>query len=334
MLDAMLRADVGDDVFGQDPTVNALEAQVAAMFGHERALFCPSGTMTNQIAIRIHTRPLDELICDEWSHVYLYELGGYSVNSGVSISVVRGTDGKITPAQIVDAIRPEADWYPRSRLVTIENSCNRAGGTYYTLEEMRAISETCASANLALHLDGARLFNVLVETGDAPAHVGPLFDTISICLSKGLGAPVGSILIGSESLIRRARKVRKVLGGGMRQAGYLAAAGLYALEHHIDRLREDNMRARQIGQILATQPYVSEVLPVHTNIVIFKVTADHDVPRMLDRLKVHGITAAPMSHDTIRFVFHLDITERMMRHLEQVLDKIGGEEGFGPAAPD
>ena len=322
MLKAMMQADVGDDVFGQDPTVNALEERMAAMFGHERALFCPSGTMTNQIAIRVNTQPLDELICDELSHVYLYELGGYSVNSGVSISVVRGTDGKLSPAQIREAIRPEADWYPRSKLVAIENSCNRAGGTYYTLDEMRAIHQTCRAAGLSLHLDGARLFNVLVETRDDPAEVGALFDTISICLSKGLGAPVGSVLIGSDALIRQARKVRKVLGGGMRQAGYLAAAGLYALDHHIERLAEDNARARTVGSLLAAQPYVSEVLPVQTNIVIFKLTPGNSVPAMLKILESHGVLAAPMSRDTIRLVFHLDVTEAMMSHLTQVLDKI------------
>ncbi len=322
MLKQMFEAEVGDDVFGQDPTINALEQKVADLFGHEAALFCPSGTMTNQIAIRIHTQALDEIICDESSHIYLYELGGYSFNSGVSIQVVRGENGKMTADQILGVIRPEADWYPNSRLVIVENSCNRAGGTYYTVDEIMPIHRLCDERQLALHLDGARLFNVLVETGESPKEYGKIFDTISLCLSKGLGAPVGSVLSGPATLIKRARKVRKVLGGGMRQAGYLAAAGIYALDHNIERLKTDNARAKDIGEFLSTKAFVREVLPVMTNIVIFKLTDAHNPLDFIEILKSKGILAAPMSHDTVRFVFHLDVTEGMIEHLRKVLDQI------------
>lgn len=319
MLDAMMRAEVGDDVFRHDPTVNALEEKVANLFGHESALFCPSGTMTNQIAVNVHTRHLDEIICDKTSHVYLYELGGYSFNSGVSIALVDGEDGLMSASQIEVAIRPKADWYPESRLVVIENSCNRAGGTYYTLNDIAPIKQLCDRRGLRMHLDGARLFNVLVETGESARDYGKMFDTVSICLSKGLGAPVGSLLTGSVEFIDRARKVRKVLGGGMRQAGFLAAAGIYALDHQVDRLRQDNERAKEIGQLLAAQSYVKSVLPVKTNIVIFTLADGIDQEGFLGKLQATGILAAPMSNDTVRFVFHLDISDEMMDYLREVL---------------
>jgi len=319
MLRQMFDAEVGDDVFGQDPTVNALERKVAAMFGHEAALYCPSGTMTNQIAIRMHTQALDEIICDETSHIYLYELGGYSFNSGVSIQIVPGTNGIMTPDQIAKAIRPVADWYPRSRLVSIENSCNRAGGNYYTIDDIKPIRALCQSRDIRLHLDGARLFNVLVETGEQPQQYGELFDSISLCLSKGLGAPMGSVLSGSATTIKYARKVRKVLGGAMRQVGYMAAAGIYALDNNVELLKLDNKRAKDIGDFLENLDYVSEVLPVKTNIVIFKLTEAFEPSDFLSRLQSLGILAVPMSHDTVRFVFHLDINEEMIVKLKSVL---------------
>lgn len=324
MLQAMLSAEVGDDVFGQDPTVNALEAKAAELFGHEAALFCPSGTMTNQIAIKLHTQPTDEVICDHYSHVYQYETGGYAFHSGVVMNLIEGQHGKITAAQVEAAIKPVYDWLPLSRLVVLENTCNKGGGSYYTLEELSPISELCRTRGLAIHLDGARLFNALVETQDRPSDIGSLFDTISICLSKGLGAPVGSLLIGSSDHIRRARRLRKVMGGGMRQAGYLAAAGLYALEHHVDRLAEDNRHARQIGTLLKTLPYVTSVRPVRTNILIFDLapsfgTADN----FLVRLAEHGVQAVAFGPQTIRFVTHLNVTPAMVENLMEVLRAIG-----------
>ncbi|MEM9823122.1 MAG: GntG family PLP-dependent aldolase, partial [Bacteroidota bacterium] len=247
MLEAMMQAEVGDDVFRQDPTVNALEEKAAQFFGKDAALFCPSGTMTNQIAIKMHTRALDEVICEEKSHIYQYETGGYAYNAGVSMNLIKGENGKMTEKQIAAAIKPLYDWLPISRLVVLENTCNKGGGSIYTLDEITPIRQLCLEKGLRLHLDGARLFNALVETGEQTEAVGKQFDSISICLSKGLGAPVGSLLIGEQSFIQEARRFRKVMGGGMRQAGFLAAAGLYALDHHIDRLKIDNDRAKKLG---------------------------------------------------------------------------------------
>ncbi|MEL6944584.1 MAG: GntG family PLP-dependent aldolase, partial [Bacteroidota bacterium] len=267
MLAAMMQAEVGDDVFGEDPTVNALETRVAKMFGKEAALYCPSGTMTNQIAIKTHTNPLDEVICDVTSHVYQYETGGYAFNSGVSMNLLQGNNGKITASQVEAAIKPVYDWLPISKLVVLENTCNKGGGSYYTLEEIRPIRALCEQRGLKLHLDGARLFNALVETSESTETIGTEFDSISICLSKGLGAPVGSLLIGKEAFIKQARRFRKVMGGGMRQAGYLAAAGLFALENHVERLKIDNDRTKLIAEVLADLEYVENIRPVHSNIL-------------------------------------------------------------------
>ena len=319
MLKAMVEAQVGHDVFGDDPTVNELQSKMAEMFNKEAALFCPSGTMTNQLAIKIHTQPLDEIICDHFSHVYQYETGGYAFNSGVAVNLIEGRFGKIKAEQIEDAIKEDHDWLPNSRLVVIENSCNKGGGSYYTFTEMSAISSICKSRNLKLHLDGARLFNVLVETGDSTHKIGDLFDSISICLSKGLGAPVGSILIGSKEDIKKARRFRKVMGGGMRQAGYLAAAGLFALENNIDRLKIDNNRAREIGQLLSNMPYIKSVRPVMTNIVIFELNEDVYVNKMLHYLEEVDILATVFGPKAIRLVFHLDIDESMLEPIKKAI---------------
>ncbi len=317
MLQAMLNADTGDDVFGQDPSVNRLEAFAAAMFGKEAALFCPSGTMTNQIAIKLHTSPLDELICHEYSHVYQYETGGYAFHSGVSVNLLQGPDGKITPAQIEEAVKAPYDWLPRSRLVVIENTTNKGGGAWYSLDEMAAIHQTCKNLGLRLHMDGARFFNAAVEAGYKTEDTGPLFDSISICLSKGLGAPVGSLLIADRGSIKEARRYRKVMGGGMRQAGYLAAAGLYALRHHIDRLRDDHARARKLASMLNSLAYVSRVYPVHTNIVMFDInTGKADF--FCRVLEARGITASAFGPQTVRLVTHLDINDRHIEEAEAV----------------
>jgi threonine aldolase len=322
MLAYMMAAEVGDDVFKTDPTVNALEERVANMFGHEAAIFCPSGTMTNQIAIKLHTNPLDELICDVDSHVYQYETGGYAFNSGVAVNLIQGVNGKITADQVNAAIKPLQDWLPKSKLVTLENSCNKGGGSFYTTEEIKPISELCRSKGLSIHLDGARLFNVLVETGEKPSEYGNLFDSISICMSKGLGAPVGSLLIGTKQKIAEARRFRKVMGGGMRQVGYLAAACQYALDYNIERLKIDNDRAKFIGNVLATCPLVDYVKPVHTNIVIFKLYDTVRDVEILDRLSKAGIGASLFGGNTIRFVFHLDISNEDMNVLSDLLTKV------------
>lgn len=322
MLQAMLAAEVGDDVFREDPAVNALEAKAAALFGKAAALFCPSGTMTNQIAINVHTQPLDEVICDHYSHIHQYETGGPAFNSGVSINPLIGQNGKITAEQIAAAIKPEADWLPRTRLVVIENTCNKGGGSYYTLDELRPISALCREKGLRLHLDGARLFNALVETKESTEELGKLFDSISICLSKGLGAPVGSLLIGEADFIKMARRVRKVLGGGMRQAGYLAAAGMYALENHVERLSLDNERARKMGEVLTNLDYVENVRPVQSNILIFDVKKPWTADSFIKKLAEKNILAVAFGVQTVRFVTHLNVTENMIEQIIQVVKSL------------
>ena len=322
MLEAMMHAQVGDDVFGEDPTVNALEEKVAKMFGMEAALFCPSGTMTNQIAIKINTQPLDEVICDVDSHIYQSEAGGYAFNSGVAVHLIQGKYGKVTADQVSAAVKPPYDWVPRSSLLVLENSCNKGGGSYYTLDEIKPIRKVCQEKGLKLHLDGARIFNVLVETGESTQDVGKHFDTISICLSKGLGAPVGSCLIGPKKQIKEARRFRKVMGGGMRQAGYLAAAGIYALDHHIQRLKIDNDRARLIGMLLKECNFVAEVKPIKTNIVIFTLKDNFSTDFFLQKLESLGAKAIAFGPQTIRFVFHLDISDNQIIQLESILKKI------------
>ncbi len=315
MLEAMWKAEVGDDVFGEDPTVNALEAKAAKMFGKEAAVFCPSGTMTNQIAIKVHTQQLDELICEELSHVYQSEVGSYAFHSGIAVKLLKGENGKITATQIEEVIKPDYDWMPVSKLVVLENTCNIGGGSYYTIEEIKPIQELCLRRNLKLHLDGARIFNALVETNETPAQIGELFDSISVCLSKGLGAPVGSLLIGNTDFIKKARKVRKVFGGGMRQAGYLAAAGIYALDHHISRLKDDHKKANEIATVLTGKSFVQKIRPVKTNIVFVDLTIP--ATRVIEHLKENGIKIAAFGANTIRFVTHLDYTNE--QHIK-VLD--------------
>lgn len=320
MISYMMKADVGDDVFGEDPTINVLQEKVADMFGKEAALFCPSGTMTNQIAIKVNTKPLDELICDIDSHVYQYETGGYAFHSGVAVNLIQGKNGKITANQIASVIKPGYDWQPISRLVVLENTCNKGGGSYYTLDEVAPIADLCKSKGLKLHLDGARIFNALVETGEDTKDWGRHFDTISICMSKGLGAPVGSLLLGDKETIREARRFRKVMGGGMRQAGYLAAACIYALDNHIDNLKIDNDKAKKIGLLLSQMPYVKSIKPVFTNILIFELQDNIKDTDFLEKLKSKGILATAFGNNTIRFVFHLQITDEMVTKIRDVLE--------------
>lgn len=319
MLEAMFHAEVGDDVFREDPTINALEAKCAGLFGHEAALYCPSGTMTNQIALKVHTRPLDEVICDEMSHIFQYEVGGYAFHSGIAVNLLHGENGILTPELVEAAVRPRQDWLPLSRLVVIENTCNKGGGSIYSLERIRGIRAVCQKHGLALHLDGARIFNALVETGDSPASIGAETDSISVCLSKGLGAPVGSVLTGSRAFIAEARRVRKVMGGGMRQAGFLAAAGIYALDHHIERLTDDHAHARMLAAALSELPWVGGIRPVQTNIVIFDLAPPLTPAVFLEYLKKNGIVASAFGPQTIRFVTHLDVSREMVERVVEVL---------------
>ena len=319
MRDAMGAAPVGDDVFGEDPTVNALETKIAGLFGMEAALFCPSGTMTNQIAIRLHTGPQKEVICHQYSHIYLYEGGGIMANSMASVKLLTGDLGKITASQVAESINPDDVHAPETTLVSIENTMNKGGGSIYTLDEIKPIHVLCKEKGIKLHLDGARLFNALVETGESPADWGAQFDTISICLSKGLGCPIGSVLLGTKVDIKRAKKVRKVFGGGMRQAGFLAAAGIYALDHQVERLKEDHLRARVLGQFLVQAPHVTEVLPVATNIVIARLEGISP-ETYLQQLAAKGIKGVKFGNDLVRFVTHLDFGDD---HLEEFGRRIG-----------
>ncbi|HQV51772.1 MAG: aminotransferase class I/II-fold pyridoxal phosphate-dependent enzyme [Flavobacteriales bacterium] len=323
MRKAMLNAAVGDDVFGEDPTVNSLEARVAALFGHEAGLYCPSGTMTNQIAINIHTHPGDEIICDEGAHIYRYEGGGTMATSGCSVKFVPSDHGRFTAEDVAAAINdPNAQWLARTRLVNIENTCNRGGGAVWSLKEVDKIRTVCSLHGLAMHMDGARIFNALSVTKEKPEEWGKRFDTISICLSKGLGAPVGSILVGNKVLMANARRVRKRLGGGMRQAGILAAAGHYALDHHVDRLVEDHVRATTLGDAIADLPYVDHVMPVETNIIIFTLAGGREASSMLTELKGSGIIAAAFGPNMVRMVLHLDIDDTDVDRTIAVLKKL------------
>lgn len=309
MLKAMFDAPVGDDVFGDDPSVNKLEATLAERFGMEAAVFCPSGTMCNQIGIRIATRPQDQMICYENAHVYLYEGGGAAYNSGVTARLIKAPQGRMQVADIRANINPDDIHFPKTSLVCIENTVNKGGGSCYELDEVSAIRELCDEHGLHLHLDGARLYNAIVAKGYTEADFGKYCHTISVCFSKGLGAPVGSVLLGSKDMIRDARRVRKVLGGGMRQAGYLAAGALYALEHQVDRLADDHAMAQRMGALLETMPWVKQVIPVETNIIIFEPTIP--VPDMLSKLEAAGILAVPFGATMVRLVTHLDVTEAM-----------------------
>ena len=319
MLEAMMTAEVGDDVFESDPTVNNLQERLASLFGMEAALYCPSGTMSNQIAFRVATRPQDEVICDKRSHIYLYEGGGLAFNSMLSPKLLDGDRGRLTAEMIASNINPPDDvHYPRTAIVGLENTVNKGGGCIYDLKEIKSIRKVCDDNDLHLHLDGARLFNALVETEEKPSEYGALFNTISICFSKGLGAPVGSVLLGSKEQIKEAKRVRKVFGGGMRQVGYLAAACIYALDHHVDRLKKDHARAKILGEEMAKKAFVEEVLPVETNIVIsdlINITPN----QLLAKFDLSGLHAVAFGPQAVRFVTHLDFDDN---HLDQAVDII------------
>ncbi len=321
MLEAMFEAEVGDDVFDSDPSVNALQEKVASLFGMEAALYCPSGTMTNQIGLRILTQPQDEVICHKYSHIYLYEGGGLASNSMISPKLLDGDRGRLTAEQISASINPDDIHFPRTKLVSLENTMNKGGGSFYALEELQSIRAVCNENDLALHLDGARLFNAIVESGTTPKDYGAVFDTISVCFSKGMGAPVGSVLLGTKAHIKQAKRVRKVFGGGMRQAGYLAAACSYALDHHVDRLKQDHERARIIGQEAEKIPYVKEVYPVDTNIVILALEGKSE-KWMLDQLSAKGVDAVGFGPGLVRFVTHLDFTDTQLEELINVFKAI------------
>lgn len=321
MLEAMMVAKVGDDVFGEDPTVKVLEDKTAEIFGMEAGIFCPSGTMTNQIAIKILTQPQQEVICDKRAHIYNYEGGGIAFNSLCSVRLVDGPRGVLSADDIASAINSDDIHYPQTALVALENTVNKGGGAYYTLDQIKPIHELCQKHKLPLHLDGARVFNALSASGDHANEYGKYFDTISVCLSKGLGAPVGSVLVGSEALIKKAKRVRKVLGGGMRQAGYLAAAAIYALDHHVHRLTDDHSRAKTLAKELQGKSFVDEVLPVDTNIIIYSLQ-NMSTETLLNALKENGILAIPFGKNEIRMVTHLEFDDDGLEKVVGVLKKM------------
>ncbi|RZK43045.1 MAG: threonine aldolase [Pedobacter sp.] len=322
MLEAMMAAKVGDDVFGEDETVNALEEKLASLFGMEAALFCPSGTMSNQIAIKCFTQPMDEVICDQTAHVYRYEGGGIAFNSSASVRLLYGERGILTPELIEPEINDDNIHYPNSSLIVLENTVNKGGGKCYRLSDIAPIHHLSAIKGLKLHLDGARVFNALVATGDKASAYGQYFDGISVCLSKGLGAPVGSVLLASKDIIKKARKIRKVLGGGMRQAGFLAAAGIYALDHNVSRLADDHANAKELANALAKADFVKSVMPVETNIVLFDVAPGLKAEHVVKQFEQKGILCNSTSTQTIRLVTHLDVSANAVDQTIEEISKI------------
>jgi threonine aldolase len=323
MLDFMMKAEVGDDVFYSDPTVIALQNKISSLFGMEAALFFPSGTMANQTAIKLHTQPAEQLICDKWSHVYNYESGGASFHSGVSCKLIDGHRGMFKAEQLSEVINdPEQYYLPLSSLVVVENTTNKGGGACWDYTELEKIQKVCAEKGLSYHLDGARLFNALVAKNEEPKQYGKLFDSISICLSKGLGAPIGSLLLSSEENIHKAIRLRKLFGGGMRQVGYLAAAGIYALDHNVDRLQEDHDRAKSLGKALKASDWVEKVEPVETNIIIFKLHQHLDEKLFLTALEKEQIKIISMGEGKLRIVTHLEFTDEMLSKVIEVLERI------------
>ncbi len=320
MLTKMMAANVGDDVFGDDPTVNELQEKVAKLFGMEAALFFPSGTMANQVAIKIHTQPGDKMYCDKLAHVYNFEGGGAAFNSGVTCSLLDGNRGMFTAVQLQEALTPKDNIHlALSSLVCVENTTNKGGGACWDFEELKKIRTVCNENNLNFHLDGARLFNALVVKKESPEQYGKLFDTISICLSKGLGAPVGSLLIGSKAAMGKALRVRKLLGGGMRQAGYLAAAAIYALDNNVNRLADDHKKAKELGDVLKTCTFISEVEPIETNIVIFYLKNGINEDDFISKMKAHNVLLISMGGGKLRMVTHLDYTDDMHQACMHVL---------------
>ncbi|RZW44848.1 MAG: aminotransferase class I/II-fold pyridoxal phosphate-dependent enzyme [Flavobacteriaceae bacterium] len=320
MLDAMLKAEVGDDVYKEDPTVNALEERVAEMFGKSKALFFPSGSMANQAALKLHTNPGEQVICDKYAHIYNYEGGGASFNSGISCKLIDGDRGMFTAEQVAEAINPP-DFYhsPLTSLVAVENTTNKGGGACWDFFELKKLRETCNAHNLGYHLDGARIWNAVVKKEEKAVQYGRLFDTISVCFSKGLGCPVGSVLIGDESLMKGAIRIRKILGGGMRQVGYLAAAGLYALDNHLERLEEDHKKAQELGSVLSTLSCVKVVEPVETNIVIFELNDMISETKFQQKLIAKNIHIIGMGGGKLRMVTHLDYSDAMHTKVLQTI---------------
>ena len=320
MLKYMMAANVGDMIFGEDPAVNELEGMVADMFGMDAALYCPSGTMTNQIAIKVHTKPGDEVICSRMAHIYQFEAGGIAFNSGASVALIDSEDGTFTAEDVKQHMNNPDDWHKAfTRLVEVENTVNRGAGACWSFDELKRIRELCDSSHLGYHLDGARLFNAMTADGRRPSEYGALFDSISICLSKGLGAPVGSVLVGKKDIVKEGTRIRKVLGGAMRQAGYIAAAGIYALKNNISRLADDHHNAAALAEALKKCSLTDRVNYGGTNIVIFTLKPGKTAAEFLDRIKSMGILALKTGERSIRMVTHLDVSDSQAKEACDVL---------------
>lgn len=326
MLNAMLGAPVGDAVFDDDPSVHELQNYAADLFGVDGALFCPSGTMTNQIAIKVHTRPGDQLLCDKTAHVYIYEGGGAALHSGVSCRLLEGDRGRFSAQEVREAFQEDDPHFPRTRLVSVENTSNKGGGTIWDLDALQQIrdlrEESEQYRDLRFHLDGARLFNALAETGESPKIYGEIFDSISVCLSKGLGAPVGSLLLGDKDFIYQADRMRKAFGGAMRQAGYLAKAGLFALQNHREQLKADHRNARKLSSAFAESRLLGNAWPAETNIVIYELAEASDLEKTMIELKRRGLRAVNMGPTLIRLVTHRDVTDEMIEKAVNVIGEL------------
>jgi len=326
MRDAMLTAEVGDDVYGEDPTVNLLQERVADILGKEAALFVPSGVMANQIALKVHTQPGDEVIVESESHVFNYETAGAAFLSNVQLCTVKGNRGILNAEQVAQAIRSNIYYNPKTSLVCLENTHNKAGGTIYPLEEIQKIHDLARNRKLALHLDGARLWNASVATGIAPKEYAQYFDTVSVCFSKGLGAPVGSALTGTRERIEMARKYRKIFGGGMRQVGILAAGALFALDHNVKRLKEDHDKAKLLAKELSKLPAIHlDLNSVQTNIIIFNINGrSESAEELINKLKANGILISEMGISTLRAVTHLDVSMEQIKRAAATITSLLG----------
>lgn len=319
MLEAMIRSPVGDDVWGDDPTVIKLEELAAERFGTEKALFCVSGTQANQIALMSHLSPGDEVICHPYAHIYNYEGGGIAANAHASVTFTGDSRGIMHPNGVLDCIKSDDVHYPKSRVLALENTSNKGGGTCYEWEEIEALRAVASKHGLTFHLDGARLYNALVAKNHSESDYGMAFDSISICLSKGLGAPVGSVLLGSEEFIHHSRRIRKRIGGGWRQAGLLAGAAIYALENNVNRLAEDHGAAKDMAEFLSQQTWVKNVVAPETNILIFGLNEDMDQEAFISTLAEKGIGISQMGPGKCRMVFHLDVTAADLLEVKSVL---------------
>jgi threonine aldolase len=319
MLQAIMNAKVGDDVFEEDETTNQLEAMCASLFGYEGALLCTSGTMANQIAITVHCQAGDEVICDAMSHIYVYEGGGIMANARASVNMIVGNRGRITAAQIEEAIKPDNVHFPISKIVSLENTMNKGGGACYDITEIEKIKNVCVANNMQLHLDGARLYNALIATNTTPLQHGALFDSITICFSKGLGTPMGTILLGNKKFIQAARRVRKRFGGGWRQSGYMAAACIYALQHNVNRLAQDHARAIQLGKFLEKNSAVKNIVPIETNLVFVEFDEKILAADIVKKWETQGLKCMSLNKHSIRLVTHLDFNDDDLTRSEKIL---------------